>query len=95
MDSATEAMDMRRRRILYRAWHRGMREMDLIMGRFADAHVAGLSEQEITEFEKLIELPDQDLFSWIAGSVPVPPDYDTPLFHRMRDFHASGTPSGS
>ncbi len=73
MDSATEAMDMRRRRILYRAWHHGMREMDLIMGRFADAHVAGLSEQEITEFEKLIELPDQDLFSWIAGSVPVPP----------------------
>jgi len=86
---------MRRRRILYRAWHRGMREMDLIMGRFADAHLAQLDEEEIAEFERLIELVDKDLFSWISGSEPVPAAYDTPLFRRIRNFHADGAPARS
>ena len=58
-------LDPRRRRILFRAWHRGMREMDLIMGRFADAEIGAMTEAELDEFEQLIEVPDRDLF---AGS---------------------------
>lgn len=91
---SSEGLDMRRRRILYRAWHRGTREMDLVMGRFADAEIAALSEAEIDDFEHLIDAPDRELFSWVSGSEPVPAEYDTPLFRRMRNFHVDG-PGGA
>ncbi len=66
-------LDPRRRKILFRAWHRGMREMDLIMGRFADAHIGTLSEADLDEFERLIEVLDRDLLSWVTGEAQVPP----------------------
>ncbi len=83
---SSDGLDVRRRKLLFRAWHRGMREMDLIMGRFADAAVATLDDAEIAAFEHLIELPDPQVLSWLMGEVPVPAEEDTPLFRRMRDF---------
>ena len=80
-------LDVRRRKILFRAWHRGTREMDLLMGRFADAALAGLSDGELDEFERLIEAPDPDLFAWIMGEADAPPAYDTPLFRKMKAFN--------
>ena len=85
---SSEGLDAPRRRLLFRAWHRGMREVDLITGRFADAHIATLSEAEITEFERLMDVPEPDLLAWVMGSVPTPPAYDTALFRRMCAFHA-------
>jgi antitoxin CptB len=64
-------LDPRRRKILFRAWHRGMRETDLIMGRFADAEIGTLSEAELDLFELLIEVLDRDLLSWITGEAQV------------------------
>jgi len=84
-------LDVRRRKLLFRAWHRGMREMDLIMGRFADAALDGLSEGEVTEFEGLIEVPDRDLLAWITGEEAVPATHDSPLFRKLRDFHLGQT----
>ncbi|MFG1479026.1 succinate dehydrogenase assembly factor 2 [Xanthobacter sp. V4C-4] len=83
-------LDPRRKRLLYRAWHRGMREMDLIMGKFADAEITGLSEVELADFEALIDAQDQDIFSWISETKPLPAEYDTPLFARMKGFHDDG-----
>jgi antitoxin CptB len=80
-------LDPRRRKILFRAWHRGMRETDLIMGRFADAEISGLSEAELDEFERLIEVLDRDLLSWITGEAEVPENYDSVLFRRLKAFH--------
>ncbi|MBN9440270.1 succinate dehydrogenase assembly factor 2 [Bosea sp. (in: a-proteobacteria)] len=80
-------LDPRRRKILFRAWHRGMRETDLIMGRFADAEIGGLSEAELDEFERLIEVLDRDLLSWITGEAEVPENYDSALFRRLKAFH--------
>ncbi|KUL96340.1 hypothetical protein DK26_05720 [Bosea sp. WAO] len=80
-------LDPRRRKILFRAWHRGMRETDLIMGRFADAEIGGLSEAELDEFERLIEVLDRDLLSWITGEAEVPENYDSALFRRLKQFH--------
>ena len=80
-------LDPRRRKILFRAWHRGMRETDLIMGRFADAEIGGLSEAELEEFERLIEVLDRDLLSWITGEAQVPENYDSALFRRLKAFH--------
>jgi antitoxin CptB len=83
---SSEGLDQRRRKLLFRSWHRGTREMDLIMGRFADATIEQLGEEEIGELERLIEAPDPELLAWITGEADVPPDYDTALFRRLRDF---------
>lgn len=85
-------LDPRRRRLLYRAWHRGIREMDLIMGRFADAEIGTLSEPELDQFEALIEVPDRDLFKWLTGEVETPSNYDTPVWRRVRAFHRHDAP---
>jgi antitoxin CptB len=84
---SSEGLDLRRRKLLFRSRHRGMREMDLIMGGFADARVADLSEGELTQFERLIEVPDRDLLAWITGEEAVPQDFDGALFRDLRDFH--------
>ena len=83
---SSKGLDQRRRKLLFRSWHRGTREMDLIMGRFADATIEQLAEEEIAEFERLMEAPDPDLLAWITGEADVPPDYATALFRRLRDF---------
>jgi antitoxin CptB len=76
-----------RKRALFRAWHRGTREMDLILGRFADQHIAGMSEDDFRAFEHLLEAQDADLLSWIAGGAALPDLYDRDLFERIRAFH--------
>ena len=84
---SSEGLDLRRRKLLFRSWHRGLREMDLIMGGFADARVGELSEGELTQFERLIDVPDHDLLAWITGEAAVPPDFDSALLRDLRDFH--------
>ena len=85
-------LDPRRRRLLFRSWHRGMREMDLLMGQFADAHLAGFSNDELDLFEALSENQDQELLSWIVGSKPLPPEFDTEMFHRLKNYHDHTSP---
>ena len=86
---SSEGLDERRRRLLFRAWHRGMREVDLITGRFADAHIGTLSEAEVGEFERLMDVPEPELLAWVMGSKATPAAYDTDLFRRMRDFRGA------
>src|SRR5690242_21575556 len=76
---SSEGLDERRRRLLFRAWHRGMREVDLITGRFADAHIAALTEREVDAFEHLMDVPEPDLLNWIMGQAATPTEYDTAL----------------
>ncbi|MHB2166286.1 FAD assembly factor SdhE [Alsobacter sp. R-9] len=85
-------LDVRRRRILFRSWHRGIREMDLIMGQFADAHIADLSEAELDVYEQLIEVPDRDLFAWLTDAAPVPENYDTDVYRKVKSFHTHMAP---
>jgi antitoxin CptB len=89
---SSDGLDVRRRRLLFRSWHRGIREMDLIMGRFADAHIGALNEMELAEFERLLELPDPQLLAWITGAEAAPPDCDNATFRRIRDFHLEASP---
>ena len=80
---------VRRRKIGFRAWHRGTREMDLIMGRFADAELATLDGAGLDSFEALMEQPDPDLYKWVSGEAPVPADVDAAFLARIRDYHAA------
>lgn len=79
--------EARRKRARFRSWHRGMREMDLILGPFADAHAAGLTGTELEQYERLLDIPDADLLAWITGAKPMPDDVE-PIFFRVRDFGA-------
>jgi antitoxin CptB len=87
---SSDGLDGRRKRLLFRSWHRGIREMDLVLGRFADAHIATLSDGELDEVERWLEAPDQKIFAWVNGAEPVPAEFDTALFRRLRDFHKDG-----
>ncbi len=90
MTRSSDGLDARRRKLLFRCWHRGLREMDLILGRFADREIEQLSESEVTELERLTDLPDPQVLAWLTGGAEVPQEFDTPLLARLRDFHAGG-----
>jgi antitoxin CptB len=79
-------LDDRRKRLLFRCWHRGTREMDLILGRFADTTIASLTDDEVAELEHLIELPDPDLYAALTGNAPLTGPYSRPLFTRIKSF---------
>jgi antitoxin CptB len=81
-------LDDRRKRLLFRCWHRGTREMDLILGRFADAEIATLSDDELGTLERLIEVPDPDLYAALTGDTPLPPEHASALFDRIKAFRA-------
>jgi antitoxin CptB len=83
---SSDGLDDRRKRLLFRCWYRGTREMDLILGRFADAEIATLSEDELAQLEHLIEMPDPDLYAALTGNVALAPEYMSRLFDRIKSF---------
>ena len=90
---ADDALAVRRRKLKFRSWHRGMREMDLIMGRFADAFVDVMQPAELDAYERLMETSDPELLGWVLAEEPPPADVDSPMLRRLRAFHRS--PHGS
>ena len=90
---ADDALAVRRRKLKFRSWHRGMREMDLIMGRFADAFVDAMGPDELDAYERLMEMPDPELFACVLADEPPSADLDSAMLRRLRAFH--GAPRGS
>jgi antitoxin CptB len=86
-ERSSEGLDVRRRKLLFRAWRRGVRETDLIVGRFADAHINVLDDAALDDFERLIEVPNADLYAWVVGDRDVPADYDTAVLRQLIAFH--------
>ena len=81
---SSAALDERRRRILFRAWRRGARELDLVMGRFADQHLPTMSEGELDAFEHLLDVPDPQALAWIVGEEAPSPEFDMAFIARLR-----------
>ncbi len=92
-ERSSAGLDERRRRLLFRAWRRGVREMDLIVGRFADAHIEAFDAAGLDDFERLIEAPNAALYAWVTGTEAIPADYDTAVLTSLKAFHARGEPS--
>jgi antitoxin CptB len=82
----TDALAIQRRRLRYRSWHRGTREADLILGRFADAHLVGFSAEQLDRYGALLENSDPDIYNWLIGRSPVPAAVDTDVFRLLKDF---------
>ena len=81
-----QAPDMRRRRLLFRATHRGTFENDLMIGGFVRAHLQILTDADLDALEAVMEIPDNDLADWLTGREPIPPEAETPMLRRMREF---------
>jgi antitoxin CptB len=77
-------LDTRRRRLLYRATHRGTKENDLLIGGFVARRISLLSEEDMEALERLLELPENDLADWLTGRRPVPPEADTAMLREIR-----------
>jgi antitoxin CptB len=80
------SMDDRRKKLKFRAWRRGFRELDLILGPFADAQLSGLDEQGLDAFEDLLNANDQDVYAWVTEAADAPDPFNTPTLEHIRAF---------
>ena len=85
---SSSTLDERRRRILFRAWRCGSREMDLVMGRFADRHLPTMNDDELAEFERLLDVPDPQALAWIMGGEEPPREFDPAVRPPARNVKA-------
>ena len=79
------SLDARRRRLLYRATHRGTYENDILLGGFVQRHIDALHESELAALEALLEVPENELADWLTGRLPIPQEADGPMLRRIRD----------
>ncbi len=86
MTADSDALDHRRRKLKFRAWHRGTKEMDYILGSYADRHLEHMSQAEMDRFSTLLEVPDGELYKWVAGTVDVPAEFDDDIMHNLKSF---------
>jgi antitoxin CptB len=87
------ASDVRRKRLLFRSWHRGTRESDLILGSFAETYLAAFDAGQLDRFEALLDCPDADLYDWLAGRAAPPPAYDHDVTRLLLTFRYTPRPT--
>ena len=87
-ENANANLDARRKQMIYRANHRGIKEMDIMLGGFAEACIADLTETELDAFEALLSETDRDLLTWFTGEVAVPDSVRSPIFDRVTEHQA-------
>ena len=81
--TASAETETRRKRLLWRATHRGIKEMDLILGGFVTRHIGSFSEAEVAELERIMDIPDQDMLSWATKQADVPAEHASLLLTRI------------
>lgn len=79
-------LDTRRKKAYFNSWHRGTREMDLLIGGFAEAHLATLTEPQLERYETLLQQPDTDLYNWITGRAEPPAEIDSDILRLLCKF---------
>ncbi len=82
-------MTIRRKRLRFRCWHRGMKELDLLLGGFADRELGAMDEAELDRFEALLEVPEPTLYAWFTGQAKPAPEHDNEVSRRLIAFKIS------
>jgi antitoxin CptB len=82
----TDEHQARRKKLLWRATHRGIKEMDIIMGGYASARLPKMSADKLDEFEHVLDIPDQELLAWLTGQEPVPAGRRCALLDELLKF---------
>ena len=90
IESSLTPVQTRRRRLLFRATHRGTHETDLLIGGFVAARIDAMSEPDMDALEEVMELPDAMLADWLTGRQPIPMDVDTPMLRAIRQAAEDG-----
>ena len=85
MDDGSD-LETRRKRLLYRSVYRGNKENDILLGQFARAHISAFGTAELDQYERLLATGDNDIYDWVAGRAPVPPEADTPVLRQLMAF---------
>lgn len=86
-----DALTKRKKQLLYRANHRGIKEMDIIIGGYADAFIMSMPVDVLDEFEKIMSELDRDLLTWFVGEVEVPEHIKSPLFDEILQYCLDNT----
>jgi len=88
--TASEAdIETRRKRLLYRSIYRGNKENDILLGQFARAHIASFGSAELDQYERLLDVGDNDIFDWVSAKADVPPEADTPVLRMILAFRVN------
>jgi len=82
----TDELERTRKRLRFRSWHRGTKEMDILLGNFADRHLAGFSPAQLDRYDTLLQNSDPDLYGWISGRDALPAAYDHDVMSLLRNF---------
>ena len=77
---------IRRKRLRFRSWHRGTRELDLMLGRFADRFIHALTTEQLDRYEALVDQPDPDLSRWLSGGEAPPAAHDTDVLDMIKNI---------
>lgn len=86
MDQREHNLETRRKRAYFLSWHRGTREMDLLIGGFADKHLSSLTEAQLGRYEALLQEADSDLYNWITGTDTPPETVNTDVLRQLCSF---------
>jgi len=85
-----DKVTIQRKKLIFRSWHRGTREIDLLLGRFADTHLSDFDEAQLTQYDRMLNNSDPDLYNWITGAEPVPPAEDCKALQLLVAFTIKG-----
>lgn len=80
-------ISIKRKQLLFRSWHRGTREIDLMLGKFADRHIPGFGAAELALYDRFLNNSDPDIYNWLTGQEPLPPAEDTAVTRLLLDFY--------
>jgi antitoxin CptB len=82
----SDLIEKKKKRLSYRSWHRGMKELDLLIGSFADRHLAALDAAQLERYEALLEVPEPLLYDWLTGKAAPPAEHDNDVTRLLLDF---------
>ena len=86
MSGDKQDLELRKKRIRWRAGHRGMKETDMLFGRLAEEELERMGPEDVTAFERLLEVPDNEFLSWISGAAEIPSGYHGPLMEKLLSY---------
>ena len=81
-----EDLEIRRKRLRYHSWHRGTKELDLVLGQFGEKYLPTMSEKAIDLFEAIINENEHDIYAWLAGQEPIPTQHDNHIMNMIINF---------
>ena len=87
-EAVEDNISIKRKRLIFRSWHRGTREIDLMLGKFADAHMNVFEAEQLAAYDRFLNNSDPDIYNWLTGQEPVPPAEDNATVRVLLAFYA-------